>query len=78
MLGRNPDHSGAAERMQKNAHVVVAVGVRHEEAVARYRRALAIKPDHADAHDNLGLSFVRQARCAVHLAATCSAVVSTI
>jgi tetratricopeptide (TPR) repeat protein len=30
---------------------------RYEEAVASYRQALAVKPDHADAHNNLGLAL---------------------
>jgi hypothetical protein len=30
---------------------------RYEEAVASYRQALALKPDHVDAHNNLGLSL---------------------
>jgi tetratricopeptide (TPR) repeat protein len=33
-----------------------------EEAIAHFQRALAIKPDYADAHINLGSAFLQQGR----------------
>ena len=32
------------------------------QAVTRYKRALSLRPDHADAHNNLGVAFVAQGR----------------
>ena len=45
-----------------NHGVVLAVQGKLEEAIASFRQAINIKPDHAEAHYNLGISLAGQGK----------------
>jgi tetratricopeptide (TPR) repeat protein len=46
-------------RFQGNLGVALGQAGRHDDAIAAYRRALALRPDYPEAQNNLGISFIR-------------------
>ena len=71
-IGRRPPQE---PEFHNNLGLALAAADRYDDAVAAFRRALAVKPDHATACNNLGLVLNAELRLSEAVAAFREAIV---